>query len=91
MAENMGGLVQEAFVLMEGSGLYNISYGQNKYDASFEVYLTLYSEPYVFLNPTQSDYDFLSFAHEFVHFCNDYASYGSGATVDVAEFFSQGM
>lgn len=91
MAENMGGLVQEAFVLMEGSGLYNISYGQNKYDASFEVYLTLYSEPYVFLNPTQSDYDFLSFAHEFGHFCNDYASYGSGATVDVAEFFSQGM
>lgn len=91
LAENMGGMVLEAFQLMEECGLYDISYSENKYDASFEVYLPLYNEPYVFLNPSQSDYDFLAFAHEFGHFCNDYASYGTGASVDVAEVFSQGM
>ena len=91
MAENMGGTVLEAFELMEEYGLYNIEESENKYDASFETYLNLYSEPYVFVNPSMSDYDFLTFAHEFGHFCNDYASYGTGASVDVAEIFSQGM
>lgn len=91
MAENMGGTVLEAFRRMEKCGLYDISYGKNKYDASFETYLTLYSEPFVFLNPTGSDYDFLTFAHEFGHFCNDYASYGADVSIDVAEIFSQSM
>ena len=91
MAENMGGTVWEAFQQMEKYGLYDISYGANKYDASFETYLIIYNQPFVFLNPTESDYDFLSFAHEFGHFCNDYASYGTGAGIDVAEIFSQGM
>ena len=35
--------------------------------------------------------DRLTFTHEFGHFCNDYASYGSVAGIDVAEVFSQGM
>ena len=90
-AENMGGTVWEAFQLMEDAGLYDISYGPNKYDASFEVYLTSYWEPFVFVNPTMSRYDCLTFAHEFGHFCNDYASYGTYAGVDVTEVFSQGM
>ena len=91
MANNMGGLVQEAFNRMDKYGLYDISYSENKFDGSFEAYLTLYSEPYVFVNPMGADYDFLTFAHEFGHFCNDYASYGTVAGVDVAEIFSQGM
>ena len=41
MAESMGGIVQEAFQEMDEYGLYDISYGENKYDASFEVYLPL--------------------------------------------------
>ena len=90
-AKNMGGRVWEAFELMDNAGLYDISYGPNKYDASFEVYLTSYWEPYVFVNPTMSRYDCLTFAHEFGHFCNDYASYGTYAGVDVTEVFSQGM
>ncbi len=91
LATNMGGTVQEAFELMSEAGLYDITYSDNKYDASFEVFLGLYGEPYVFMNPTGQDHDFLTFTHEFGHFCNDYASYGSGVSVDVAEIFSQGL
>ena len=91
MARNMGGTVEEAFNLMDQAGLYDISYGENKYQSSFEVYLTSYYEPFIFMCPTMSTYDHLIFAHEFGHFCNDYASYGSYAGVDVLEFFSQGL
>ena len=90
-AQKMGGIVAEAFDLLETAKLYDISYGPNKYDSSFEVYLTSYLEPFVFVNPTMRRYDCLTFAHEFGHFCNDYASWGSYAGTDVMEVFSQGM
>ena len=91
MAGNMGGTVEEAFILMDRAGLYDIGWGENKYQSSFEVYLTSYYEPFIFMCPGMSTYDHLTFAHEFGHFCNDYASFGSYAGVDVLEFFSQGM
>ena len=90
-AENMGGTVWAAFQRMESGGLYDISYGANKYNSSFEVYLTSYSAPFVFMNPGRVRYDCLTLAHEFGHFCNDYASWGSYLGVDVLEVFSQGM
>ena len=91
MANNMGGTVWEAFLVMDQGGLYDISYGANKYNSSFEVYLTSYHAPFVFMNPSLTTYDYLVFSHEFGHFCNDYASDCSYAGVDVLEFFSQGM
>lgn len=90
-AKNMGGTVEEAFRLMETAGLYDITYGENKYNASFELYLPAYYEPFLFVNPAMTRYDCLTLSHEFGHFCNDYACYGSYAGVDVLEFFSQGM
>lgn len=90
-ANSMGGTIAEAFRLLESAGLYDISYGENKYNASFEIYLTSYYEPFIFMNPEQTTYDSLTLAHEFGHFCNDYACYGTYAGIDVAEFFSQGM
>lgn len=90
-AKNMGGTVEEAFGLLEKAGLYDIRYGENKYNSSFEVYLTYYWEPFIFMSPSLTAYDQLTFAHEFGHFCCDYASYGSYAGVDVMEVFSQGM
>ena len=90
-AERMGGTVVAAFDLMDRAGLYDIAYSRNKYPSSFEVYLTSYDEPFVFLCPGLTTYDYLTFAHEFGHFCNDYASWGSYAGVDVLEIFSQGM
>lgn len=91
MASNMGGTIRQAFQLMEEGNLYDISYGENKYPVSFEVYLTSYYEPYIFLSPDLTQYDKLAFAHEFGHFCNEYACYGSYAGVDVLEFYSLGM
>ncbi len=90
-AENMGGTPWEAYQLMEDAGLYDTAYGENKYNSSFEVYLTSYGVPFLFVNPGLVRYDCLTLAHEFGHFCNDYASYGSYAGMDVLEVFSQGM
>ena len=90
-AENMGGTVAEAFSVMDAAGLYDISPGENKYPASFAVYLWDYGVPFIFLNPEGSNYDALSFAHEFGHFCNDYASRGTMLNTDCGEVLSQGM
>ena len=90
-ATAVGGVVEEAFQVMEAAGLYDISCSENKYAASFEVYLVNYECPYVFVNPSMTVYDQLTFVHEFGHFSNDYASYGNGGGIDVKEFFSQGM
>ena len=90
-AGKMGGTIQEAFDLMETAGLYDISYSDKKYNASFEIYLSNYGEPYVFVNPDGTVADKLTFVHEFGHFCNDYASWGTQVGIDVAEFFSQGL
>lgn len=91
MASQMGGLVEDAFTQLEEAGLYDISYGENKYDTSFEVYLWSYNAPFVFVNPYLDQSDKLTFAHEFGHFANDYACWGSGAGTDVAEVHSQAM
>lgn len=91
MAAAMGGTVEQAFHRMEEAELYDIRPGENKYEASFEIYIYNYNEPFVFVNPTQSSLDKLTFTHEFGHFCNDYASYGTGVGIDVAEIFSQGL
>ncbi|MBQ9148280.1 MAG: hypothetical protein IJX69_01810 [Oscillospiraceae bacterium] len=90
-ATAMGGVIEDAFTRMEEAGLYHISYGENKYNASFETYLISYYEPFIFINPSQDSYDKLTFAHEFGHFCNEYASYGSMLGIDAMEIFSQGM
>lgn len=87
----MGGTAWEAFQLMERGGLYDIAYSPNKYNSSFEVYLFSYEEPFLFMNPGLTRYDSLTLAHEFGHFCSDYASYGNTAGIDVEEVFSQGM
>ena len=91
MAQRMGGTVKRAFDLMNRAGLYDIGDSPNKYESSFEVYLTMYSEPFIFMNPEGSQYDHLTFAHEFGHFCNDFASGGSYVGIDVLEIFSQAM
>ena len=91
IAINVGGQIERALELMSKNDLYDISDSKNKYKSSFEVYFYDYDQPYVFLSPTGTELDHLSFAHEFGHFCNDYVSGGSVAGIDTAEVFSQGM
>lgn len=90
-ADRLGGVIKECFDVMKQRELYDISFGENKYDTSFELFLPSYYVPFVFTNPTGTAYDMLVFAHEFGHFCNDYLCGGSFSGTDVSEFFSQGM
>lgn len=90
-AAAMGGEIAQAFDFLESGKFYDISYSANKYNASFETYLNYYSVPFIFVNPQNDGTDPLTFAHEFGHFCNDYASSGTACSIDVAEVFSQGM
>lgn len=87
----MGGTAKTAFTAMKDAALYDLTYSDKKYSGSFEVYLTDYNSPFVFVNPVGYTQDKLTFAHEFGHFCSDFAAHGSYAGVDVAEFFSQGL
>ena len=91
MAKAMGGQIGQAFSLLSRGSLYDISYSPNKYNVSFEIYLPSYLQPFIYMCPTGTVFDNLTFAHEFGHFCSDHLSYGSIAGVDVAEIFSQGM
>lgn len=90
-AQEMGGTVWQAYADMTSRGLYDITYGPFKSDGAFEVYLYSFDSPYLMMNPTGSIRDYLTFAHEFGHFCNDYAAHGSELSADVAELYSQGM
>ena len=92
MAKKMGGVFWDAFSDMEKARVYDLTVSPNKYGISFEIYLSTYATPYIFLAPTGTTYDRLSFAHEFGHFCTDYVMPGGSVQgVDVAEVFSQGM
>lgn len=92
MSNRMGGLVYQSFRHLRDSQMYDITYSDKKYDTSFEVYLPSYQTPYLFMNPTGAAYDKLTLAHEFGHFCSDYAVQGGTMMgVDVSEIFSQGM
>ena len=91
MAYGMGGTMRDAYDDMISHKLYDIDYSDKKYEASFEVYISGYYSPYIFINPTLSEYDKLTLTHEFGHFCADYANFGCAAGVDVGEVFSQGM
>lgn len=91
LAQNAGGTIADCFRLMDEHDLYDISLSPSKMDASFTTFLPDYMVPFVFVDPACTNYDSLTFAHEFGHFCNHYLSAGNVASIDVAEFFSQGM
>ena len=90
-ANAMGGDIADGFWYLEEDGLYHISPGQNKYNSSFEVYLSCYEQGFIFMNPVQDDSDKLTFAHEFGHYMSDFYTWGSEAGTDVLEIQSQAM
>ena len=91
VTKTLGDPIRSAYRLMETRDLFDLERSASKYSGSFEVYLTSFGAPYVFVNPTGDSYDVLTFAHEFGHFANDLFCGGTYVTTDVAEFFSQGM
>ena len=94
-AKAMGGRTQEAFRLLEEAHLYDISTSMDKSGLSFELYLTDYYEPYLFVSGTGTRYDCLTFAHEFGHFANGFYTesdliFGASDN-DLSELQSQGL
>lgn len=91
LAQNTSGVIADCFQLMDEYGLYDITMSPNKMATSFVTFLPDYMVPFVLVNPIGYNYDSLTFAHEFGHFCNTYLSNGNVVSTDVAEFFSQAM
>lgn len=90
-AQGMGGQIAQAYYLMRLKELYDIAPGPNKYNVSFEVYLTGYRVPYLFASPQGCMNDALTLTHEFGHFANDVILNGVYPGTDVAEVNSQSM
>ena len=88
-AEAIGGAAAEACDFMLRYGLYDVSPGRNKADLSFQVYLSAYDEPYVFMNPYGDSEDILTLCHEFGHFTDAYRNHGALESIDLAEVYSQ--
>ncbi len=90
-AENMGGIVAEAYGEMETRELYDISPSRKKAPGAYEIYLVSFQAPFILMSPYGDMGDLTGFAHEFGHFTNDYAVMGTQASSDVSEIMSQGM
>ncbi len=89
--DNMGYTPADAYEEMTRRGLYDLTPSPNKAAGSYETYLTSFAAPFILVSPLEDMSDLLTFAHEFGHFANDYATYGTYASADVAEVLSQTM
>ena len=88
-AAAIGGAAEEACDFMLRYGLYDVSPGRNKADLSFQVYLSVYDEPYVFMNPYGDSEDILTLCHEFGHFTDTFCNSNAIESIDLAEVYSQ--
>ena len=91
LSEQLGGDCAEAFGFMSRYGLYDIEESTRKADVSFECYLDAYESPFLFLNPSGTSADLMSFVHEFGHYTEAYVNFGASEPLDLAEVFSQGL
>ena len=81
----------EAFSFMSKYGFYDIEPGIHKADTSFQTYLSSCEAPFIFLNPTGTDQDLVTFLHEFGHYTDAYVNFNANESIDLAEVFSQAM
>ena len=91
VAKDIGGDCAEAFDFMSRYEFYDIEPDVYKADTSFEIYLSEYDSPFIFLNPTGTSEDLLTFVHEFGHYTDAYVNFNANESLDLAECFSQGL
>lgn len=89
MARAVGGDLEASFDFMSENGLYDNALSSTKVDISYATYIASYEAPYIFMNPSGTARDKLTFIHEFGHFTNSYLCNPSYAGTDVAEVHSQ--
>lgn len=90
-AEAMGGDIQKSFDQMEASELYDITISENKYDISYQTYLSEYDLPFILVKTYGYNDDSISMAHEFGHFVDAYMNYNATDSLELSEVFSHSM
>ena len=90
-ANNMKGVIADAFDYMFELGLYNIGYSELKSRSSFTTYLYNNNVPYLFVSPECTAEDFFTLSHEFGHFVDAYHNKDFEANIDAAEIPSRAM
>ena len=89
--QEFGGDVVESYDFMTRYELSDVRVDSRKAGMSFETYLNDYEAPFLLINATGTEGDILTFAHEFGHFTDAYVNENAYETIDLAEFYSQGM
>ncbi len=75
--------------------LYDIAHGDKKSDGGYTVFIPVYNQPFIYVQPTESFYDVMTYVHEFGHYnsycvnVNDAA--GAVQNLDLAEIASQAL
>lgn len=90
-AANMDKEIYEAFSFMAEHELCDVSSSPLKSPMSFQIYITDYDVPYVFMDATGDSYDILTFSHEFGHYLDGFVNFNSYETLDLSEAYSQAM
>ena len=90
-AERMGDPVAEAFGYMSRNSLWDTERRRTKQPVSFEIYLTAFEAPFLFLDPSGSTDDVFSLLHELGHYTDDYVSFAAPESTDLSECFSQSL
>lgn len=86
-----GGSLEEAYKFMIAHGLYDFEYSSKKAESSFQIYLTDYQAPYLFLHPYGNFTDIITVFHEFGHYADSYMRYNAPESIDLSECFSHAM
>lgn len=89
-------LTQNAYDVLYKNDLYSISYGDGRYDGSYESSFVSKDSAFIFLNLSNSYRDYFTMAHEFGHFTNAIAvknpcPFTREGCYDVLEIHSTGL
>ena len=89
-AEEMGGIIWEAYRFMEAYDLCDVTASPTKRLEGYTDYLRAYEAPLIFLNPAISVHS-LGTPHEFGHFVDAYSNYGPKGPQEISEAISTAM
>ena len=90
--EAMDGDIHGVYSYMLQHGLYNIeAENANRMQGAFTTYIDSNNSPFIFMSTGGYSTDYLTLAHEFGHFTDNYLNFGSSASLDLAEVSSQGL
>ena len=81
-----------AYAYMLNGSLYSVEgSSKGRRDGAFTMYLSGIDAPYVFATFGSSVGDYMTLAHEFGHFYDDFENYGSTTSLDLCEVSSQAL